>query len=175
MIAFDIETTGLDPNVDVVRAISWAKSYEAGVFWAEERELLYQFDDFLAEQRSPRIVTWNGHEFDLPFLAARIDLNRLVCGLMTFPTGEVGKYGNPLYTGTWHSRLVEDIAPEYKQYAEQNGVKWSLKPVAESLELHPVQVPKEVLLGEDLYPVLPYAVSDAIVTLRLALKLREGI
>lgn len=181
MIAFDIETTGLDPHEDIVRAISWASDDaawgEAGVIWGPEKEVLDRFEVLLSEKGTHTLVTWNGHEFDLPFLAVRLAKNGIINDLHIHPTGEKGKYGNPLYGGLWYGVVVQDIAPEWRTYAENNDVKWSLKPVAESLGLHPQTIPLDQLTDGDLISTnaLPYAVSDAVITLRLAQMVDEGI
>jgi hypothetical protein len=61
------------------------------------------------------------------------------------------------------------------EYATDNNVKWSLKPVARSLGMDPVEVDRANthLLSQEV--LAEYVASDAVVTARLAEILKERI
>lgn len=138
-ISLDIETTGLNPWEDrvVTAALSDGDRFDEVFDWPDdERTLLEDLDFWFYSRPKPvhRIVTWNGSEFDLPFLACRYALNGLPQeGPTVVPSGEVGKYGKPRYKGMWNDAIELDISYRYKKVADDLGVKWSLKPVAEAL------------------------------------------
>lgn len=145
--ALDIETTGLNPWEDRIVTIA-VVSGEGDIIEAfdsedDESGILYDLDFYLEDSGIRSIVTWNGSEFDMPFMAVR----RLLLGhsprrgMLIVPKGGVGKYGKPLYDGVWAfdsgKVAVEfsDVAYEYQGYCEERGVKWGLKPLAAHFKL----------------------------------------
>lgn len=143
IIALDIETDGLDPATS--RAITAALAYNSqpgpsGMNFDhpdDEPWLLTNLDMLLTDlaAEGPHVLfTWNGSAFDLPFLAERYATNGLPTTLKVAATDEPGKYGRIRYTATWAGIPTVDLAyAGYQNTAEQLGVKWSLKPVAEQL------------------------------------------
>lgn len=177
-IAFDIETTGLDPKTDRVTAVSLCDGTSATVLYSEswrekraaETNLLERAHAAIAAYSGPK-YTWNGDGFDIPFLAERFKQHRIPSLLIATPTGSKSKYDTPLFHGIWNGACI-DIAPAWRAWAEEKGIKWSLKPVAESVGLHPVviEAPQNAAQSD----LLPYAISDALITYELArIKMNE--
>lgn len=136
MLIFDLETTGLDPEVHRLRAFGgldpargalWLLSTNGGELDHDERRLLR--DILVALGEADSWVGWNVTEFDLNFIAVRAAYHGIDFPLVPI-TGPhaVGKYGKPRYTHP--SKDVRDIAYELEQHAAELGVKWSLQPVA---------------------------------------------
>ncbi len=88
MIGFDIETynpkTIPNPFSDPAILLGWADGKEKGIFtfskkvrddnveqFATEREMLEEFGHFLKERKIDLISTYNGDQFDLPYLRDR--------------------------------------------------------------------------------------------------------
>jgi DNA polymerase elongation subunit (family B) len=115
-------------------------------FDGDERCILRNLDTFFYElTRSftpPAIATWNGEEFDLPFLHARYARCGVAHGLELFPLGaRRGKYGKPTYAGVWCGLPSVDVSPWYQAFAQSRGIRHSLKPVAKALGYRPIEVP----------------------------------
>ena len=79
------------------------------------------------------LVTWNGEEFDLPFLFERYHTCGHRSSLEISPRGTTGKYGKPRFAARWANVPHVDISDFYKDFALENGIPWSLKPVAHAL------------------------------------------
>ena len=160
LIGFDIETytggfcpdgerTGLDPRYTrVTSAAVWSGT--SGEYFADEAEqkLLKNLNEWFMDfpDRSATIVTWNGANFDLPFVALRAICNGVPLGLSLrdcaarpfkyrlcpgYDAGQVGSWG-----GLDHV----DLMYSYKEYALEHDVKYSLKPVGRSLGFNPIEV-----------------------------------
>ncbi len=84
-IFLDIETTGFSRDRNIIYLIGLLFKTDIGApdsGWAlrlmlaekenEEKELLTSFLSFLAGRQNPRLITFNGVRFDLPFLTARL-------------------------------------------------------------------------------------------------------
>ncbi len=173
LFAFDIETSGLDPTTDRVLAVGLAgHQREDAALGPDEADLLTWLERTVEDLPGDAVlVTWNGEEFDLPFLAARMDEHGLVTALRLEPRHELGKYGKPRHAGTWGGRAHVDIAYPLRRRAEEAGVKWSLKPVARAvLGAAPVEVDRrgEAIAAMDSSDLQSYVLSDARVTYELA-------
>jgi DNA polymerase elongation subunit (family B) len=153
VVALDIETAGLMPERDRIVSVGlW--DYE-GAWWIheeEEKDMLA----LLSHWAGRPFVTWNGDEFDMPFIYARSRV--LGYELRQFdimPLGrQRGKYDGQLYRTTWFGKPVIDIAPWYREAAERHGVKWSLEPVAGLMGVRTFPVDEqEVRFGvQDMHP-----------------------
>jgi len=173
LVSLDIETTGLDPDRSEVRAVGLAADHWSAVLVGEdEPTLLRSLESLIANLGSGSVlVTWNGEEFDLPFLGRRFDICEVPTTLVVTPKHGIGKYGNPLFDATWGHRRHIDIAPHYKDTASSRGVPWSLKPVARAaLGVTPIEVDREgsriaEMSNKDLRA---YVASDAEITRELA-------
>ena len=116
----DIETdttvNGLDSEVAPVVTVALSLDDFDEVFSGDERSILTQLDDRLAELAPGVLATWNGAAFDLPFLADRAALLDLPLGLrlqhdpsirmrhQPLP-GHPGAYRGPLAPPRPHRRL----------------------------------------------------------------------
>lgn len=173
IVALDIETTGLDPGESTVIAAGLAGDgwVESCVSRDEQQLLQWLVERVRGLHPSTTLVTWNGSEFDLPFLARRFGVLGIDSGLKLRPTGELGKYGGDLYDGEWSGLHHHDIAPDFRDAAQEAGVRWSLKPVAkEVLSVAPVEVDRrgEAMAALDKATLRLYVESDAEITYKLA-------
>jgi DNA polymerase elongation subunit (family B) len=176
LVALDIETNGLDPQSNEVLAVAFVgAAFERCFLGSDERHILIQTEDFVRHHlANSLIVTWNGEEFDLPFLKERFDRRDLQSSLILTERLEVGKYGGKLFRAAWGASSHVDIAPMFKQAAASLGIPWSLKPIAKRiLGVEPVEVDRSgaaiAALPED--ELRRYVSSDARVTLLLAERL----
>jgi DNA polymerase elongation subunit (family B) len=172
LVSLDIETTGLDPSRHTIR-VAAASSLDGTVcFLGAEAELLAELEKWISElPANALLVSWNGEEFDLPFLKARFEANSLSTKLRLFPRGKKGKYGRGLFKGVWGKTKHLDIAPLYRRVALDLGIRWSLKPVAEAvLRFKPLQIDRrgESIARADMNLLVRYVTSDATITMRLA-------
>ena len=134
-IAIDIETTGLDPWKDrvvtaCIKGPRLKRSFDEPLGTDEsraglrgsERSLLWELAESLQGTEAIRgddskdvLVGWNHTEFDLPFLAVRYALWGIgYMGPTTKPSGRLGKYGMPIYSGEWWGMLYWDVAYEWR-------------------------------------------------------------
>lgn len=172
LLALDIETTGIDWKTSRLVAVGIALPGESKVQLGAERDMLTWLEREISRFEDGAIlVTWNGEEFDLPFLFNRFRLNNIDSTLEIKPKGIVGKYGKPLYSAHWsHTRHV-DLAPLFKDYANIHQIPWSLKPVVrEALKFEPIVVDNRGIsiaaMGKT--ELTKYLSSDIEITLLLA-------
>jgi len=173
LVALDIETTGLEAESSAVVAAALAARGGTEVFsTVDETALLAALEHAIADLPGrSTIVTWNGAEFDLPFLAKRYARRHVRSTLKVRLTGELGKYGKPLVEASWAGHPHVDIAPLFRETAARLGVQWSLKPVVRALlNTEPIEVDRH---GEAIACLAPetlreYVTSDATITLGLA-------
>lgn len=185
LTALDIETEtrfggGLDPLGSSVVAVALAFDDGATSVFddADERALLLRLGDVLSS-RHGLLLTWNGAGFDLPFLATRARVLGIEAevGLVTRRDASLPvKYAPPPGLGDpvrarWHSTAHVDVAHLYRAFAEDNGLSWSLKPVARAHGLSPVEVDRTAIHELSPEELEAYVASDAIVTLELARRL----
>ena len=176
VVGLDIETNGLDPEINCILAIAFvARSWHVCFLGDDEKLILEQADAFVQRQLvNTLLVTWNGEEFDLPFIKERCDRLRVSTTLRMTPTHERGKYGGTLFRGAWADSTHVDVAPMFQSLALSLHVRWSLKPVAKKvLGIQPVEVDRsgEAIAGLDEDELSRYVVSDARITRLLAEKL----
>lgn len=179
VVALDIETTGLDPREERVRAVAL---FGSGVSWVaasdDERKLLRGLNKtILSLPAGVTLVTWNGEEFDLPFLWTRFAHNRISTELWIRPSGRLGKYGKPAVAAGWNGHSHEDIASRFRRWATSRGVAWSLKPVAkEFLGVSPVEVDRSgaSISKMPANELRRYVSSDARITYDLARAVLNG-
>ena len=71
-IIVDIETSGLSPLNDRIVAIGVKKGKEGMIITdKDEGNLLAQFWGYLKEQGHYRLISFNGYQFDIPFIIIR--------------------------------------------------------------------------------------------------------
>lgn len=142
-LLFDLETTGLEPETDRIRAFG-GLAPESGDLWllttsgselSHERRLIRDILVVLGE--APEWIGWNLTEFDLPFLAVRAAKHGIDFPLVPV-TDEpaIGKYGRP--RKTYPNKPVRDLAYENEEQARARSVKWSLQPLARALGWEPL-------------------------------------
>jgi DNA polymerase elongation subunit (family B) len=180
LVGLDIETTGLDPDEERVLAAALAAANGTRVLVSDdESHVLTELERLVFELPSEAaIVTWNGGEFDMPFLATRFRLLHLASTLQVTPTPDVGKYGRPFFHAEWGSHRHLDIAPRFKNRAQSLGVSWNLKPVASVvLGVTPVEVDRSgsAIARLDPEELARYVASDADITRRLAMRLTDTL
>jgi len=177
-LALDIETTGLEPLEHSVVAVGLEDRHGKHAFLGSEESILRRVEEHMAE-RPPGslLVTWNGEEFDLPFLRTRFDLLGVRSELSLRPRDALGKYGKPLHHAVWGQVAHIDIAPRFQAHAEDLGIRWSLKPVARALlGAEPVEVDNRgaSIAAMDKDTLTRYVESDAHITLLLASHLSDA-
>ena len=179
IVAVDIETSGLDPADAEILAVGITDSDGSQAATGDEASILGEVVAYLRTLTSgATLVTWNGAEFDLPFIQARAHRLDLDIGLRIEPTGEIGKYGKPLYEGTWVGHNHVDIAPAYRTIAEQAGIRWSLKPVARHiLGMDPIEVDRRgaAIAAMPRRELIAYVCSDTTITAALAVHAKVGL
>lgn len=170
--ALDIETSGLNPDSDSILAVAInTDSCIRSRVSNDEEDLLRWIDEVINSlPDDAKIITWNGEEFDLPFLKQRFAAHNIPTSLELEPRHEIGKYGNPLFKAKWGLRAHWDIAPTFRHIAEKHSVRWSLKPVAQTLlQTEPVEVDRRgssiSTMSKD--ALQEYVESDARITLAL--------
>lgn len=177
--ALDIETTGLDPEAS--RVVAVAVDTESGIHSKvsdDESELLDWLNRLIESlPDNIELVTWNGEEFDMPFLRRRFEVRRIPTLLQLRPRHKKGKYGGLLYSVSWGRKRHCDIAPIFQHIAEDRQVAWSLKPVARVLlDTSPIEVDRRGSAIEKLSNarLRDYVESDARITRALFEWLTSG-
>ena len=173
LAALDIETDGLDPKVNRILAIAVVSDGEVSYRISDDETSMLQWleDTLSGPLKGVTVVTWNGEEFDLPFLMERYSHHAVPTSLHLSPTTKIGKYGNPRFEGNWGETRHIDIAPMFKSVAEELGIPWSLKPVSRRvLGVNPIEVNREgqAMAKMDREKLKAYVASDAVVTRLLA-------
>lgn len=183
LTVIDIETdtdgvNGLDPRES--RIVSAAVAYNdfdpVVIDDTDERTLIAKLDDAV-RRRSGLLVTWNGAGFDLPFIATRAGLLGIDTELETTTDLSLPvKYAAPAGLGgpvraRWGGTAHVDISFLYKAEAESRSISWSLKPVARSFGLNPVEVDRTKIHELSEEALRAYVLSDVEITLLLAERL----
>lgn len=117
IIAFDIETTALDPKYGEILAIGLKGNYKFSdgtdqvIFknYNDEKELLLNFIDFIVKENPDVLVGHNVFNFDIPFIEARMLKNKVVPALGRFKKSMYKQYNT-----TRVSRLIK--GNEFFQY-----------------------------------------------------------
>jgi DNA polymerase elongation subunit (family B) len=176
----DIETDttidGLDPEVAPIVTVALSLDGYEEVFSGNERGLLFDVDQRMAELEPGVIATWNGAAFDLPFLADRATLHDLSMGLHLQLDRRITMSRPPLrghrgaYRAAWYGHGHVDA---YRLYRGDVGpamrVSCSLKSIARLVGLAPLEVDRARIHDLEREALHAYASSDA----RLARVLTE--
>lgn len=143
-----------------------------------EVAVLTALDQFLRDAPEGVVVTWNGANFDLPYLATRYERCGYGSALRIAPTDDrPPKYEplpsrNPLgYIAAWGQHRHIDVAFAYAEFAAAHDVKWSLKPVALAAGIDMVTVDASAVDSLSPAELRDYNVSDVIGTAALAARL----
>lgn len=187
LIALDIETdteaepfedgvpAGLDPRAGAITSIALYSADGSVVFDdTNEARMLTMFRSWLAMHDPSVIVTWNGSCFDLPYLVDRARVHGIYTGIYLVPSEDrPPKYSAlPGHDGGYEARIGGhhhvDVAYAYKQWAIDNDVAWSLKPVCKANGIDMVEVDREHVASLSIAERMAYNLSDTVGTLELA-------
>ena len=188
--ALDIETEGLDPTEHKITTVAMYGNGASMVIEDSDEAFLIQAGlDWLESQAPSTIVTWNGSCFDGPFLYLRsngvgfgvkqlrsdgllrssiVNLNQNESIVPKYgPLAEFGQFGYDLdFCEGQHGHV--DLAYAFKDWAEVNGVIWSLKPVARAMGLKVIEVDREQMESLSVAERMAYNLSDVVATYDLA-------
>ena len=182
--AVDIETWtgdggGLDPTVESTRITSVAiYSGDAAVVFDDhdEARLLRSLRNWLLDESTEPgiIVTWNGANFDMPFLMTRSALCGVELGIHGVTSAErAPKYQacpghDGGYAVAWGAHDHVDLMYAWREYADAAGIRHGLKPVAQHAGLDPIVVDASHMEALSIAEQCAYNISDVEVTWRLA-------
>lgn len=190
-----LHPAGLDPRVGPVITVAIAGSRGTSFVFdslTEESLLLDAVQAVFARfgrsiPSKPTVVGWNTTFFDVPFLQVRSRMcrNNLETTLRQNASNDYSpKYGFPEWVSElsrpeWNEAYIGDIpiidlVPRFGQYATNNGLRHSLKPIAEHLGFNPVSVDATLVHELSSKERSEYCLSDAQVTVQLALWLAEN-
>lgn len=167
--AFDVEATGLSMR-DRVLAIAWCAGPKRIECYsgAHERTLIRDFVESVRRIDPDIIITWNGGEFDFPFLYQRAKANGLKLRLgrdgeaiALLKTCIRSKHGKRLWYVHIPGRTHLDIA--YAERVNPRG-RLGLKDVAERMRLRAIREDRSRMaqLSED--RLRRYNMNDARIT-----------
>lgn len=173
----DGERTGLDPRyTPILSAALWLGS--TGEFFDDESEkrLISNINECIMDQvRSfSTLITWNGANFDMPFIKSRSIMNGLNIGLRLRDSDlRPPKYRVcPGYThgqiAQWGTLDHVDIMYAYKDFALSRGIRQGLKPVARALGFDPIEVDASKMELLSRPELRLYNLSDVRVTSQVA-------
>lgn len=137
----------------------------------DERRLLHTVNVWLMNLPAGVVVTWNGSGFDLPYIADRAALHKYDFALaVAADPALVPKYQSPNpahttgYRGRFGKHLHADIQYAYKVFAEERGIRWSLKPVCEAAGITMITVDRERMHDLTVAERMAYNLSDTVGT-----------
>jgi DNA polymerase elongation subunit (family B) len=145
-IETDTATDGLDPRVGRVLCVGLSgPGGELVLAHHDERSLLLELDQWLADMTPGVLATWNGANFDLPYLATRAQRLGVTLGLqLELDPAMILRHG-PLpghdgaYRATWHEHTHLDAYRVFRSDVGRTfGLSCSLKSVAGLVGLQPV-------------------------------------
>lgn len=176
LLALDIETDGLEASNARVLAVGLVTSgWDRVISDVDERKLLSTLEKAIrSKDDCAFLITWNGEEFDLPFLRARFEVHGIATKLDLTPTGKVGKYGRERFKAKWSHLDHVDLAPLYESFSKELAIKWSLKPIARRvLGYEPIEVDRraEAIASMNAIDLKEYVLSDARITHQLGRRL----
>jgi len=178
----DIETDttidGLDPLVAGVIAVAVAGPTGVAIFDdSNEALLLNRLDWHLASIEPGVLATWNGANFDLPFLHLRAQRHGVALGLRLRPDPMLALPREPLaghaHTNRawWHGHAHLDAYRLYRgDVVPALGVSGGLKSIAQLCGLSPVQVDASHVHELSSADLRAYVSSDARCTRELVLR-----
>lgn len=179
LYGLDIETdttiNGLDPSVAPVVAVAISGPSGDWVLDGDEAVILAETDRILAEIEPGVIVTWNGANFDLPFLADRARARGVCLGLRLQPAGTPGGHHEPLpghpgsYRARWYDHGHLDAYQLYRaDVGAVVGLPCGLKPLSRHVGLPVVEVDRERIHELSVEEQRAYVASDAQLARALA-------
>lgn len=175
---------GLDPNHDAVISVAVHDSAaNRSEFFSVDTEgsevaVLSALDMTLRAAPEGVVVTWNGANFDLPYLAARFAHCGVRSTLRLLEADDRPPKYEPLpgshptgYWASWGQHRHLDVAYAYQQFADEHAVAWSLKPVASAAGIEMISVDASAVTELTADELRAYNVSDVVGTAALAQRL----
>jgi hypothetical protein len=189
---------GLDPARSQITEIAVAtdESINGGgeVFQGPESKILNDFSTFVRSLRPGLMTGWNSSFFDGPFIDDRFavvsqwaDWGTVQPPITLIPQPSLQpKYqampghSTPQNPGGGYSLLFPaaggvhahlDVAQAYREFADEHGIKWGLKPVCEAYGIKMVELDRTRLHEYTPDEVHDYVLSDGRGTRALALRL----
>ncbi len=177
-IETDTSVNGLDPLLARVVAVAVAGPGGVTIFDdAVEALLLDRLDWHLASIEPGVIATWNGANFDLPFLHLRAARHGVDLGLRLRPDPGLPLPREPLpgqghtNRASWHSHAHLDAYRLYRaDVVPALGVSGGLKSIAQLCGLAPIQTDASRLHELTRSEIRAYVSSDARCTRELVLR-----
>lgn len=175
VFAFDVEATGLSMRDRVLSIAYWSDGGKRGCYLGKsEREIISSFISAVHARDPDIIATWNGSEFDFPFLQERCKKNgmRLTMGrdnrsVSLFESTIMGKHRKRLWLVHLPGRTHLDIA--YSRTL--NPRRLGLKDIAERRRLGAIREDRARLEKLDKLRLRRYNLNDARLTYILAKKI----
>lgn len=165
----DIETdttvNGLDPTVAAIVAVAVSTSEEDFVLQGEELHILRELEHLISSLAAGVLITWNGNNFDLPFIAERARRTGIQLGLRFGPNEPTQWTRTPHarpYTCSWGQHRHLDGLQLYRaDLGRMFKLSCGLKPLSRLLGFEPVEVDRRNihLLSEQ--EMHEYVASDA--------------
>ena len=141
----------------------------------DEAKLLTDTDRILADLEPGVIVTWNGANFDLPFIADRARGHGLALGLNLVHDANIAGRHKPLpghpgpYRACWHGHGHLDAYQLYRaDVGAVLGLPCGLKPLSRYVGLPVVEVDRKRIHELTVEEQRAYVASDARLTRTLA-------
>jgi len=178
--AFDVEATGLSMR-DKVLSIAYCASRDRVECYSgrPEAKLIKRFVSSVRREGPDVIITWNGGEFDFPFLYARARANRLKLklGRMGEPIALIktnirSKHGQRLWFVHIPGRTHLDIA--YAERYNPTG-KLGLKDVAEKLGLMAIREDRTRMWELSQERLRRYNMNDARITYLIGMRVLKSM
>lgn len=160
-------------------------TFQAAAFTVDqEAATIDAYVQWLTHQAPGTVSTWNGSNFDLPFIVDRAAMHGIDTGILLTPSAQRPAKYQPLpgHTSGYEASFAVDgrtrhthidIAYPYKSWAANRDVAWSLKPVADALDLDPVVEARGSLSDIPVDRLLAYNLSDCRITHAAAAKLDD--
>jgi len=164
----DIETDttidGLDATRAAIVAVAVSGLDDEHVLLGDEGDILRRLDELLRSLDPGVIITWNGTNFDLPFIATRAAMHGIPVGLRLDddgagwpPTHRTGRH-----RCIWgHHRHLDGYRLYRDDFGRTTGLSCGLKPLARLAGLHPVEVDRARIHLLDDAQIREYVASDA--------------
>jgi DNA polymerase elongation subunit (family B) len=201
LYALDIETCtnpgdGLNPTNPLTRITSVSVLYgpddkdlspTGAVIFDDKNEsrLLRSLDAWMTDKDTEPglIITYNGANFDIPFLLTRSDINDVALGISAkVHSARRGPYGVRKghaggYIVKWETKTTPhdhvDIWLPYIKIAKAAGIKAGLKVIAKHYGYTPIEVDRNEMASLSVAQRAAYNLSDVEVTYELAKRLPD--
>lgn len=157
-LVLDIETTGLDFNIDKLVLLGLVKrdksnTYIYQYFAEDDSEEVILLKIFLNEIKCKRLVTFNGDNFDIPFLNSRLVKYNL---MPVFPENTLDIYK----IIKWHSKFFAYDSMKLMHIEKLIGIERNDPSRYKVIS----KLTKDCLIRDKPYPILKHNENDLIAT-----------